>query len=390
MAVRINPNLIDDLERYGAEDVSKCFHCGNCAAACSFSKAPFVFPRKTMRYLQMGLEKHLRSAAEPWLCYYCGACTMQCPRGADPGETMMSMRRWLTSQYDFTGISKLFYRSWKLQLLITLLLALLTGAGLAAYGRVWGGGDLAIYDGPHAFLSAHAIHAMDWVMGGTLFTLLMINCLRMWYFLMQGRYARSMSAGAYLRSFFLLPQHYLTQKRYRQCDNNKGPWLMHWMIMAGYTTMLVLIVFFLAEMQAGPEIRWLPHLFGYLASIGLVTGLAWAMRSRYTGTGANYQKHTHPTDWIFLGNLFFIVVTGISQHILHRAGLPLAANIAYIVHLMGVVAFEVTQVPFGKWSHLAYRPLAMYFAGMQQEAYEAETAAVALPETAEPQLSVLH
>ena len=77
---------------------------------------PFVFPRKPMRYLQMGLEEKLEGQLDPWLCYYCGECSDQCPRDAEPGETMMSLRRWLTSRYDFTGISRLFYRSWRWEL----------------------------------------------------------------------------------------------------------------------------------------------------------------------------------------------------------------------------------------------------------------------------------
>jgi hypothetical protein len=159
--------------------------------------------------------------------------------------------------------------------------------------------------------------------------------------------------------------------------------------MLGYTTMLVLIVFFLAEMQAGPKMNWIPHIFGYVASIGLVTGLSWALSSRWRGGDAAYQKHTHPSDWIFLSHLLFVVLTGIAQHLLHRIGLPLAANIVYIVHLMGVVSFEVTQVPFGKWSHLAYRPLAMYFAGLQQDAYAAEMGARRALESTEPSLTVV-
>ena len=60
MAVRANPRLVDDLQRYGAEDVSKCYHCGNCTAACQLSEKPFLFPRRSMRALQMGLEDRLR------------------------------------------------------------------------------------------------------------------------------------------------------------------------------------------------------------------------------------------------------------------------------------------------------------------------------------------
>jgi heterodisulfide reductase subunit C len=65
MAVRVNPRLIDELERYGAQDVSRCYHCGNCSATCPFSHEPFLFPRRSMRYLQLGLEPRLRGTLEP-------------------------------------------------------------------------------------------------------------------------------------------------------------------------------------------------------------------------------------------------------------------------------------------------------------------------------------
>ena len=56
------------------------------------------------------------------------------------------------------------------------------------------------------------------------------------------------------------------------------------------------------------------------------------------------------------------------QNILHRSGLDEAANVMYVIHLMGVVPMLVLEVPFGKWAHLAYRPLAVYFARVQVHA----------------------
>ena len=366
MAQRANPKLIDDLERYGAQDVVKCYHCGNCSAACPFSQEPFLFPRKSMRFLQMGLERRLRANLEPWLCYYCGECSEQCPRGAEPGETMMSMRRWLTAQYDFTGISRLFYRSWKAELAAILLVAVLTGAGFLTYGFVWGGRDLSIYDGPRAFLPAGSVHLFDWVMAITLSSLLLVNCLRMWRFTMSDERSARVSAWAYLRHLWLVPQHFLTQKRYRECGD-KRPWAAHLALMLSYVCMLVLIMFLLREMQAGPAIDWRVHAFGYAASAGLLVTAILALRGRLA-KNAPYHRHSHETDWIFLVLLVFVASTGVLQHVLHRAGLPAAANVAYVVHLMGVVPMLVLEVPFSKWSHLAYRPLAMYFARLQTEA----------------------
>ncbi|MBM4118852.1 4Fe-4S dicluster domain-containing protein, partial [bacterium] len=170
MAIRVNPKLIDDLAKFGAEDVQKCYHCGSCSAVCEHSDDRFMFPRRPMRLLQMGLEQRLRTSLDPWLCYYCGQCSTQCPRGAEPGETMMSLRRWLTSRYDFTGISRLFYRSWRAELAAILLVAAATAVGFTAYGLRHG--ELGIYSGPGAFLDSAAVHRFDWALATVLVLLL--------------------------------------------------------------------------------------------------------------------------------------------------------------------------------------------------------------------------
>ena len=132
MAVLANPRLIGELEKYGAEHVVKCYHCGNCSATCPFSREPFLFPRKSMRYLQMGLEEKLKGTLEPWLCYYCGECSEQCPREEEPGETMMSMRR-AHQPVRFHGISgSSTSPGWPV--LAVLLVAALTGLGFWRYG----------------------------------------------------------------------------------------------------------------------------------------------------------------------------------------------------------------------------------------------------------------
>lgn len=381
MAVRTNPHLIDELEHFGARDAAKCYQCGNCSAVCRLSNDPYAFPRKSVHYLQLGLEKPLRSTLDPWLCYYCGDCSDQCPRGAEPGETMMGIRRWLTAQYDFTGISQLLYSSWAAELMAVLIVALLTGIGFFSFGFLRGGGDLSVYDGPGAFLPAHYVHIFDWTMGITLGLLLSINSLRMWHFTMRNQHATPVPLSLYLRYLIVLPVHFLTQKRFRDCEH-KRPWATHLVLMLSYLTMLVLIMLFLKDMQSGPEVNWYAHTFGYLSAIGLVTTASLAVRGRLRKDEA-YHRHSHESDWMFLGLLLFVSITGIAQHVLHRVGMPMAANITYVVHLMGVVPMLVLEVPFSKWSHLAYRPLAVYFSQLQQAARAEGT--VPLGEPAKPQ-----
>jgi len=358
MAIRVNPRLISDLERYGAEDVQKCYHCGNCSAVCTHVEEGFVFPRRPMRFLQMGLEKRIESSLEPWLCYYCGQCSEQCPRGAEPGETMMSLRRWLTSRYDFTGISSLFYRSWKAEIAVILLVAALTAGGFLYYGFTRG--NINVYDGPDAFLPSATVHIFDWVMAAVLVILLGISALRMWWFTTGSNQKIRPSLLDYVENIYTIPLQFFTQKRYALCES-KRPWLIHLALMLSYLTMLVLIMFFLETMQAGPEIRWVAHGFGYVASIGLLATVIYAVYGRLKKTEI-HLKHTHESDWIFLVMLLVVTATGILQHLLHRSGTAVAANIAYVVHLAFVVPMLTLEVPFSKWAHLAYRPLGMYLA----------------------------
>jgi nitrate reductase gamma subunit len=141
--------------------------------------------------------------------------------------------------------------------------------------------------------------------------------------------------------------------------------------MLGYVIMLVLVMVFLEQLQAGPEIYWPVHAFGYLAAIGLTIGTIYFIRSRIRKTDVQYKK-SHGTDWVFIILMLLMTITGILQHVFHRSGLPVAANITYILHLMFVVPW-LLRMPFSKWSHLIYRPLAMYFAGIRRDAMKMAT-----------------
>jgi quinone-modifying oxidoreductase subunit QmoC len=120
----INPRFREELNKYGAFDFNACYNCGNCTAVCSLSTEGDSFPREMVRFSVLGLEDDIKSSLKPWLCYYCGECTTNCPRTAYPGELMMALRRWLTSVYDWTGLSGLLYKSLPLSIFAFILTAL--------------------------------------------------------------------------------------------------------------------------------------------------------------------------------------------------------------------------------------------------------------------------
>ena len=84
------------------------------------------------------------------------------------------------------------------------------------------------------------------------------------------------------------------------------------------------------------------------------------------------SKNSHFTDWTFLVLLLLTTITGILVHIFRINGLALPTYYMYVFHLMVLTPMLLIEVPFSKWSHLAYRPLAIYFANLKKAALKKE------------------
>ncbi len=105
MAVRIDTSVLRDMKTFGAFDISACFNCGNCTAVCPLSQDSVAFPRRMIRYAQLGQKANVVASRELWLCYYCAECSDTCPRQAEPGEFMASARRFAIAGFDPTTIA---------------------------------------------------------------------------------------------------------------------------------------------------------------------------------------------------------------------------------------------------------------------------------------------
>jgi nitrate reductase gamma subunit len=111
---------------------------------------------------------------------------------------------------------------------------------------------------------------------------------------------------------------------------------------------------------------WHPQrLIGYISTIGLFAGIIYFTINRIKKLKEN-GKYSHYTDWTFLILLFLTTLSGILLHYFRVSGLPVATYITYLIHLMVLVPMLMIEVPFSKWSHLAYRPFAIYFANLKK------------------------
>lgn len=362
----INPDLYSEVERLGARDMEACMQCGNCASACPLSSGENTYPRKIYRYLQLGLRDKLLEAPEPWLCYYCADCNTDCPRGAEPAETMMAARRWLMTQYDWTGLAGRFYASPKMEVGAFLAVALfvimlfLIFHGPVVTDRV----ELTTFAPPHW------VHIGDLIMFGLVFLMLSSNAFNMYLGIMRGT---KIPLHLYVTQAPVFVINYFTQKQWKTCGtalNLGNVWLRHLFLFSGWVTMEVLVILFISEFQTDiVHPFWHPtRALGYYATIALMVASTSMLYSRWFKKEAKLHRYSDFTDLFFLVLIFTIAVTGITVHIFRLAGLPIMTYTIYVIHVGICVGMLCVMLPFGKLSHLMYRPLAIFLTTLKEKA----------------------
>ncbi len=364
MAARLDPGLHREIARFGAPEVGACMSCGHCTATCPQATPPEAFPRGVIHLLQIGHRARLASAVEPWLCHDCGDCSESCPRGAKPGEIMMATRRYLTALYDWTGLGRRFYVSPRWQVAAMALVAATVVALFAAFH----GPVVTDHVALNAFAPVKAIEAADWLVAAILGTLLLSNAVRMVRLVLREG-GPIPPASAWLLEARSFAVNFLAQERWRACAAARPRRAKHVLLVSGYLTMMALVIVGLRWFQTD-EVRPFLHptrLLGYYATAVLLYVTADFLLSRVRAR-APFHAASEASDWLFLGLLFLVALTGIAVHVLRLAGLPVATYVTYVVHLALTAPLLVVEVPFGKWSHMLYRPLAIYLTNVRRRA----------------------
>jgi quinone-modifying oxidoreductase subunit QmoC len=384
MSAEVNLDLIVNLEKFGVSSSSACFNCGNCTAVCTLSSEDTPFPRKVIRYLQLGLKDKLLQSPEPWLCYYCGDCSETCPRQADPGEVMMGLRRYLTSLYDWTGISRLFYTSKQFEISSILLVAALVGLGFYFFHGPMLTDRVAL----NVFAPNTVIEIIDLILLAVLSFFLLTNGYRLFKAVMgdpdqypapdssakgnlANRLLRNIPPVVYLREGREFVLQFFTQKKFKGCGSmsQRIQWINHLLIMSGYSVIFLLVIFGIRWFQRD-EIYPLWHpvrLLGYYATFAILYGTTVAIIGRLQKSKTVYS-HSHSSDWAFLILLWLTTFSGIIIHAARLLEMPMTTYFLYVAHLMIAVPMLVIEVPFAKWTHQLYRPLVLYLMNVRKRA----------------------
>jgi ferredoxin len=385
MTALADVGLYPELQRFGATDMSACFSCGNCTAICPLSENDATFPRRMIRYAQVGMKDNLLSSKELWSCYHCGECSDSCPTEADPGEFMAAARRYAIASYDVTGLARLMYLFPALGTAFALALAAFFALFMYTAHGPQSSESLAIFD----FIPEALIHNMGIVVMILVFGAGLIGVARMARGIgrREGVGLRTVlgSRAAVARSgralWSSIGRESLGQARYRaECETEKASmawyrrrWFVHAMVLWGFLGLLAATVLdygldIIGVKATGTPVPiWYPvRLLGTIAGLMLVYGTTVMIIDRLRAASSSVARSA-TADWTLLALLW---ITGVTGFLLELAlYLPEPPTWGYWFFLFHVaIAMElVLLAPFMKLAHAVYRPVALFFVALARE-----------------------
>ena len=379
MTAQVDVGLYGELQKFGAANVSACFSCGTCTATCPMVTEDATFPRRMIRYAQVGLRDKLLSSKELWTCYACGECSETCPTQAEPSEFMAAARRYAIGSYDRTGLARTMYTRPFLGTAIAIFLAAFFAIFMASSHGVQATGSLDLF----RFVPEDLIHTTGIVVMVIVALAGLSGIVTMarhvgraegvgWRTVMGSRAAVGRSLRALWEAIGI---ESLGQRRYRaDCDADKAVvplyrrrWLLHAVTMWGFLGLLSATILDYGLALAGikatgtPVPVWYPvRLLGTIAGLMLVYGTSVLILDRFRSASRSVA-HSTPADWTLLALLWITGVTGFTLEVaLYLPGAPAWGYWVFLFHV--AVAMElVLLAPFMKLAHVVYRPVALFF-----------------------------
>jgi ferredoxin len=376
MSIRVDPTFLGKLDSYGAFDIRDCFNCGNCTAVCPLSQGGDSFPRRLIRFAQLGMKDRLAASREVWLCYYCGECSETCPRQAEPGEFMASVRRYFISTWDLTTLAGRLYTSrFFTAIFMGALAALFTVMFLSSGGKM----NLQRPD-LFGFIRLEWIHYTGMAVLFLAGLAAAANVANLVFHLNKSLPPHPPGKGSFLRDAWGAAREAVkelaVQTRFGDCaapgSAPKEPWYLsqrwvHLGIMWGFLGLFTATALDFLFKVPGSHVplSYPPRLLGTASGLVLLYGTTVAMMKRLTHNGGSAFRHSLLSDWLLLGLLWSVALTGflLEVAVYQPTGSPWEYA-AFLVHV--VLALELLiLLPFTKFAHMLYRPLALWILNLR-------------------------
>jgi len=367
----LDPLFIEKMKLFGEFDVRACYSCGHCSGTCPLVQRGESFPRRLIRYAQLGLGEKLAAAKAVWSCYYCGECSKSCPRKATPGEFMDAARRYFIAHWDLTTVSRRIHSSRLFTAAFMGLVALFFFALFIATGGRMNPERLALFE----FVDIGVLHYTGMAVMATVGLIIAVNAGNMFRHV-----SRSMPptppVGLWdrIRDAWLATKDVLeeltTQRRFSECrltPEESPPWymsrrLVHLCIMWGFMGLFGATALDLLFKEPGSHVPlyYPARALGTISGLVVLYGTTVALWLRMVGKGGPSFERSVFSDWLLLWMLWVTTATGFVVEV--AVYLPQGTISGYIVFLIHMIAaFELLLLlPFTKFSHAIYRPAALW------------------------------
>ena len=363
---RIDPVFKSEITKYGAQDFTACFNCGNCTAVCGLTDKQVNFPRIFIRQGILGQKEEIIQSKELWLCYACGDCSETCPRQAGPGDYMAALRRYAIARYEPTGLTGLIFRSNPLFIIFIALLSVVLGMFLFTLKP-----DHEVSRWLFDILPYAVIHFMGLVIFSLTGISIAWGLVKMSIELSKKAPGSAEKKNGIWDSLQKVIIELATMNRYKTCDQEEDsywngkppgvrPWFVHWSIMWGFIGLLLATVLDFMLKDPATTIWWPSRILGTVCGLFLVYGTTLAIRYRIKKVTKSYSE-TRLADWMFLCSLWIAGLTGFWLEVSVAFSADYLLNhIIFLIHT--IISMELVLLfSFSKFAHAFYRPLALFF-----------------------------
>ncbi len=373
-AYLVDPDVgfIKEVGKLGGQDLKKCFQCATCSVACPISPDTKPFPRKEMIAASWGLKDRLVGNGDIWLCHNCGDCNARCPRGAKPGDVLAALRAYTISEYAAPkALAKAINDKKMLLPLLALPAVIFIVLGFlinVLFGVQW------LNFSPAGDTIVHANFFSTWLVDiifiPTMLFAVIVFALGLKRFvadmhanaLLEGKTSQAkFDPVAAVQALIRAVPNILKHNRFNECGENKERATPHMMVLFSFIALFIVTNIFFVAMyvfgQHGPysqlnPVKWLANAGGIALIIG--SGMMIMQRLAKKDEVHSYQ------DWLLLGLVFGLGVTGMLAQLTRLGGLAGTSYFIYFVHLM-FVWYLFAYTPFTKLAHLVYRTVALTY-----------------------------
>jgi len=377
MPTTVAPDLdfIRSLKQLGGENLKSCYQCATCSVVCPISTDDRPFPRPEMIYAQWGMKEKLVSDPLVWVCHNCRDCSSYCPRGAKPGELLAAVRDYTITHFAWpSSFARLFNSARFLPLLFAIPVVLLL-AVLAVEGH------LHIPEGQIIYSKLFPIHTLEYIYIPVAFFGFIAGLMgmRRYWTAISAQRAGARPRRGLVEAAILTGKEILSHTQFKKCSVEGKRYYGHLPMLYGFlgafgTTTLVTIYYYSGRFTPLP-LYDPTKILGNVSAVLLLYGCGRLVARRFEKEPE--ERNNLPSsyfDWLFLGLLTAVAVTGTLTELTRLSG---AAGIAYPIYFipLSLIFMLLGYMPYSKFAHLFYRSAAM----VHEKMYAPEAVVVALP-----------